>query len=160
MDMGNIWRLNTKTDGIKNYGQEGLLDFCKKEKIVGIGWSDPIFTTGLSSEIKEAVKLKEYIWNFHKKENRKTKSFSTASNVIVDRMKIGDYVWTRSNGIYWIAKVIGESKYMRNNTVYQDYDIGFYRNVEYFYKGLNISEVPGKIISSFASRSTIQKYIR
>lgn len=35
--MGNIWRLNTKTDGVETFGQEGLLKFCKNEKIVGIG---------------------------------------------------------------------------------------------------------------------------
>lgn len=154
--MKNIWRLNTKTNGIKKYGQKGLLDFCKKEKIIGIGWSNPYFTEGINENIKNANEIKNYIWNLIKQTDGKTRSFATAANIIVDRMNIGDYVWTRAEGVYYIAKVLSESKYHLNNQNYVDYDLGFYRNVEYSKKFFHESEVPGKIISSFAARNSTQ----
>lgn len=111
---------------------------------------------GLDKNIKDPKVIKSYIWNLYKKKNWKTQGFSTASNVIVDRMNIGDYVWTRSEGIYWIAKILEESKYIRNNEEYVNYDIGFCRKVKYSETGFHESEVPGKVISSFSARNSTQ----
>jgi len=154
--MKNIWRLNTKTNGIKDHGQKGLLDFCKKENIIGVGWSNPYFTEGMNKNIKDTKEIKNYIWNIIKKDDNRTKGFATATNIIVDRMNIGDYVWTRAEGVYYIAKVLSEPKYNLNNQNYINYDLGFYRNVEYSKKFFHESEVPGKIISSFAARNSTQ----
>ena len=158
--MKNIWRINMKTDGAnkENGGQEGLLKFCQKENIVGIGWSQmyPQFIEGYNGDKNNTENIKNYIWNKIKKDSGKTRGFSTASNIIVDRMNIGDYIWTREGGNYWIAKVISESKYMFNNQDYKNYDIGFYRNVEYSRRSFTVSEVPGKVIACFSARNSTQ----
>lgn len=156
--MSNIWRINMKTDGIKNVTQKQLTEFCRTEKIIAIGWSDPWFIEGIDPTILSSAKdVKNYIWNrIHENPGSKTRSFSAASNVIVDRMAIGDYVWTRAEGKYLLAKVVGEPLFLGNIDKFKHYDIGFCRKVKYLDKELTVSEVPGKIIASFSARSSTQ----
>lgn len=156
--MGNVWRINMKTDGIKNVTQKQLTEFCKTEELIAIGWSDPWFIEGIEHSILSSAKdVKNYIWNrINENPGSKTRSFSTASNVIVDRMAIGDYVWTRAEGKYLLAKIIGEPLFSGNIDKFKQYDIGFCRKVKYLDKELTVSEVPGKIIASFSARSSTQ----
>lgn len=153
---GKIWRINMKTDGIYKFEQQGVFDFCVKEGIIGIGWSRAISKDNFSEEVTNPKEIQTFIWNLLKDNNKKTRGFSTASNIIVDRMNIGDYVWTRVDSLYKLAKITSEAKYKRNNEEYIEYDIGFYREVEYYDQSFHISEVPGKIIASFSASSTVQ----
>ena len=155
--MSKIWRLNMKTDGARKYGQQKLFDFCKNENIIGIGWSMPNFIEGLDEKIEDVKQIKDYIRNLQKEQKKKTKGFSTASNVIVDRMNPGDFVWTRVDGTYKIAKILSEAKYMKKKSEYKKFDIGFYREAEYCERDFSLSEVPGKIIASFSARSSTQQ---
>lgn len=152
----NVWRLNMKTDGVYKHGQSNLLNFCINQKIVGIGWSSLDFKEKLDKNINNPKDIQNYIWYSYKNDKKSTKGFATASNIMIDRMSIGDYVWTRADGTYKIAKILSEVKYMKDNELYKDFDIGFYREVEYCNKNINISEVPGKIIASFSASSTVQ----
>ena len=152
----NIWRINMKTDGLKRYKQKDLLNFCIDQGITGIGWSSLDFKEKLDKNINNPKDIQNYIWYSYKNDKKSTKGFATASNIIIDRMSIGDYVWTRADGIYKIAKILSEAKYMKDNELYKDFDIGFYREVEYSNNNIRISEVPGKIIASFSASSTVQ----
>ena len=129
--MGNVWRVNMKMDGIKIYGQKGLFKFCEQENIIGIGWSSPSCTENLEKSVTDIHIVRDYVRAKVIELKWKIRSFSNGTNVIVDRMNIGDYVWTRYDGIYKLAKIVSEPMYMRDNKEYQDYDIGFYRKVEY-----------------------------
>ncbi len=156
MEGNKIWRINMKTNGVDKHGQSNLLNFCINQKIVGIGWSYLDFKEKLDKNINNPKDIQNYIWYSYKNEKKSTKGFATASNIMIDRMSIGDYVWTRADGTYKIAKILSEVKYMKDNELYKDFDIGFYREVEYCNKNIKISEVPGKVIASFSASSTVQ----
>ncbi|MDP0494112.1 MAG: hypothetical protein Q7K48_07430 [Fusobacterium sp. JB021] len=154
--MKNVWKLNIKTEGINKHDQDGLLKLWKKEKIIGIKWDDPFFIIGIDENMQDAKEIKNYVWSSIKQTGKSAQGFTIATNIIIDKMDIGDYIWTISEGLYYIAKVLTETKYRLSDQDYTDHNLGFYRNVEYSKKFFHESEVPGKIVSGFTERNSSQ----
>ena len=104
----NIWRINCKP-GEQILTQKDQFNFWLENGFVGIGWSSAEgFDKGFikNSNSKNQVKdVKDYIFQMHKKKGWKTQSFSTASNIFVDRMEIDDFIWVRCGNTYKLGKI-------------------------------------------------------
>lgn len=156
----NIWRINCKP-GEQILTQKDQFDFWLENGFIGIGWSSAEgFDKGFikNSNSKNQVKdIKDYIFQMYRKEGWKTQSFSTASNIFVDRMKIDDFIWVRCGNTYKLGKIVSECLYNFNSKIFKgNHQIGFYRKVEYLDRDFSESEVPGKIVASYRTRSTVQ----
>lgn len=150
----NLWRIN-----IKPSSKEGVnaREFCLNKKILGIGWavdgSDKMTWEEYNSKATKKYYYEDEI-NFKKKKG--SRSWKSAINIIKCNMRIGDLCWTRDkSGVYYLGRIIGKWEY-RGSQEYIDADIVNIRKCEWIKIGL-IDEVPGKVINSFAARSTVQK---
>lgn len=150
----NLWRIN-----IKPSSKEGVnpREFCLNENILGVGWVVD-GNDKMTWEEYNNKALKKYYYEdeitFKKKQG--SRSWKSAINIIKDNMKIGDLCWTRDkNGVYYLGRIMGEWEY-RGSKEYINADIVNIRKCIWVKIGL-IDEVPGKVINSFAARSTVQK---
>lgn len=150
----NLWRIN-----IKPSSKDGVNPrrFCLEKNILGVGWaigeSDNMTWEEYEDKALEIYYYEDKI-NFKKKHG--SRSWKSAINIIKYNMKIGDLCWTRDqNGVYYLGRIIGEWEY-KGTKEYIDADIVNIRKCVWIKIGL-IDEVPGKVINSFAARSTVQK---
>lgn len=150
----SLWRIN-----IKPSSKDGVNPrrFCLEKNILGVGWavgeSDNMTWEEYEDKALEIYYYEDKI-NFKKKQG--SRSWKSAINIIKYNMKIGDLCWTRDqNGVYYLGRIIGEWEY-KGNKEYIDADIINVRRCVWIKIGL-IDEVPGKVINSFAARSTVQK---
>lgn len=150
----NLWRIN-----IKPSSKDGINPrrFCLEKNILGVGWavgeSDNMTWEEYEDKALEIYYYEDKI-NFKKKQG--SRSWKSAINIIKYNMKIGDLCWTRDqNGVYYLGRIIGEWEY-KGTKEYIDADIINVRKCVWIKIGL-IDEVPGKVINSFAARSTVQK---
>ena len=148
----NIWRINCKP-GKQILPPKEQFKFWLEKGFEGIGYSsgegfDKNFEQPLESDYL-AKEVKNFIYNKIRNEGRQTVRFSTDSNIFVDRMQIGDYIWVRCENIYKLGKISSNGLYnLRLEKYDDDRQIEFYRLVEYLDKEFHESEVPGKIIAS------------
>lgn len=155
-----VWRINCKPGG-QILTQKDQFNFWIEEKFVGIGWSsaegfDEGFKRILNSD-NEIKSIQNYMKEKMISERKSTRTFSTASNILVDRMKIEDYVWTRLGNIYKLGQIKSNGLYNFNSEKFEpDRQIGFYREVEYLNNNFSESEVPGKVVASYRARNTVQ----
>ncbi len=157
----NIWRINCKPGSQLVEHKESFKKWIEKE-FVGIGWSkEENFLLGLENINISAHAIKEHIYESLKKSNYRTRSYITYTNILFNRMKKGDYIWTRCDGIYKLGIIIDENclynTYPNEDFIPNRYQIGFYRKVKWLKKDFVENEVPGKIIASFRNPSTLQK---
>ncbi|MCF2673824.1 hypothetical protein [Fusobacterium varium] len=157
----SIWRINCKP-GSKMVGHKESFEKWIEKEIIGIGWSkEEKFLENLNETYITIETIRKHIYTKLKDWNCKTRSYSSYTNILFDRMKKGDYVWIRYNGIYKLGIVEDECcSYNINpseNFIPDRYQIGFYRKVRFIAKDLNESEVPGKIVASFRNSSTLQR---
>lgn len=153
----NVWRINCKP-GNQMVNHKKSFDKWIEKGIIGIGWSkQENFLSGLEEIDISADEIRKYIY----KTLTKTKGYSTYTNILFEKMKKGDYIWTRCNGIYKLGIVTNESclynLYPNENFIPDEYQIGFYRKVKFLEKNFVESEIPGKIVASFRVPSTLQK---
>lgn len=155
--MKNIWRINCKP-GEQLYSQKNQFEFWIKEEIIAIGWSTAEGCTENLEDKNYTVKeIKDCMEKLHYEKKWKTKSFKAATNIFVERMEIGDYIWLRCGNTYKLGKIKSECFYNLNSKDFEDKrQIGFYRKVEYLNKDFSESEVPGKIVASYRARNTVQ----
>lgn len=157
----NIWRISCKPGSQLVEHKESFKKWIEKE-FVGIGWSkEENFLLGLENINISAHAIKEHIYESLKKSNYRTRSYITYTNILFNRMKKGDYIWTRCDGIYKLGTIIDENclynTYPNEDFIPNRYQIGFYRKVKWLKKDFVENEVPGKIIASFRNPSTLQK---
>lgn len=157
----NIWRINCKP-GKQILSQKDQFKFWIENGFVGIGWSsDEGFDKGyipIANSNYSAGDIKNFIYNGYREKKEKTQGFSTASNIFVNRMEKEDFIWVRCGNIYKLGKIKSEGLYNFNSKIFsRDRQIGFYRKVEYLDREFSESEVPGKIVASYRTRSTVQK---
>lgn len=156
----SIWRINCKP-GDRIISHKESFDKWLEKGFVGIGWSkEEKFLDGLNENISDIEIIRNHIFTKLKKENHKTKAFNSYANILFYRMKKGDYIWIRCNGIYKLGIVEDEiCSYNTNPSeefIPDKYQIGFYRKVKFLEKDFIESEVPGKIVASFRIPSTLQ----
>ena len=137
----SIFRINLKTSCRGTL--DDLFNFCKTNKIIGIGWQLDKVPKNLSD--CKNLGTKKY----------PGRAFSNAINRIGE-MKANDLVWTRHDGFYYICRVILPWRYNNSpNNVY--HDMTNIVGVDDFVKVGTIDEVPGKVVNSFRPPSTAQR---
>lgn len=156
----SIWRINCKP-GDRIVSHKESFDKWIEKGFVGIGWSkQENFLDGLDEKEQNIEIIRNHIFTKLKKDNCKTNSFTAYTNILFHRMKKGDYVWTRCNGIYKLGIVIDDICLYNLNPseefIPDRYQIGFYRKIKFLKKDFSESEVPGKIIASFRVTKTLQ----
>lgn len=153
----NVWRINCKPEA-QILKQNNQFEFWIKKGIAGIGWSSAEgFTEEYFDDKNNVLKLQEFIKRKYQVQQLSTKSFSTATNIFVTRMQKGDYIWVRCGNIYKLGKIKSEGLYNFDSEKFEpDRQIGFYREIDYLEKDFVESEVPGKIVASYRSQSTVQ----
>jgi hypothetical protein len=142
--MTNVWRLNIKTAA--KIGVDPRR-FCLDKNILGVGWQ--VNQSG-------SVDWEGYIAEARVKYKSRGRSFSVAINALKNRMKIGDLCWTRDHdGTYYLGKITSGWRY-ENSKENSDADVVNVRNCEWHRVG-TVDVVPGKVINSYISGSTVQK---
>ena len=142
--MTTIWRLNIKTAANKGVNPR---KFCLDKNILGIGWR--ISKSGVTS-------WNDYISEASDKYKKYGRKFSAAINAIKHRMKIGDLCWTRDHdGIYYIGRINGDWSYV-DDFDHLAADVVNIRSCSWHKVG-TVDVVPGKIVNSYISGSTVQQ---
>ena len=146
-----VWRLHLRTSFL-DYGhsQEELFEFCFKEGIIGVGWAQITNQIEAGENIESSIRNQAY-------EGYKDKPTPGIKAInAMNSMQVGDLIWTRCNGDYYLCKVNGrwiEQPYLEK---YIDYDITNYVPVTWLKIGME-DRVPGKVVSSFRPASAVQK---
>ena len=144
--MTTIWRLNIKTAAIKGINPR---QFCLKNNILGIGWK--ISKSG-------TVTWGDYISEAREKYKKHGRKFTAAINAIKHKMKIGDLCWTRDHdGTYYLGRVNGDWVYA-SDLDYLAADVVNIRSCEWYKVG-TVDVVPGKVVNSYISGSTVQRVL-
>ena len=106
--MGTVWRLQTRTDS--NDGKK-ISTYCREKSIAAVGWSindDQIKAYNAEAfdkiqSIRASIKSKDIYYKvleeynlFNIKAGKKIVAVET-----LERVKPGDYIWMRDNGIYY-----------------------------------------------------------
>ncbi len=138
-----IWRINLKSAAKAGVNPR---EFCLNNGIVGVGW--PIETA--ESEID---------WQTYEEQAKLTypnsQGFQRALKAFYHKMQIDDLVWTRdTKGEYYIGRITSDWRYDTSNEC-RNADIHNIRSCEWHKVG-TVEKVPGKVVSSFIPRATVQ----
>lgn len=139
MDAQNLWKMVLNTSG------QNAFRFCKEKSILGFGW--PLEKGTQPKTMDDYLLMAKAIYP-------KDRGLVVSTNAF-SNMKIDDLIWTRSNGIYYICRVIGGWKYSNNEDNFKA-DIPNTIACEFVEIG-SIENVPGKVINAFRARSTVQR---
>ena len=163
--MGNVWRLQTKTDSKDG---KKISTYCKEESIAAVGWSinddqikeynaeafDKIQSIRASIQSKDIYyKVLEEYNLFNIKPGKKTVAVET-----IKRVKPGDYIWMRDNGIYYLGRVNENSNFMYNcDKDALDFDAANQITGVKWERIGDESQVPGAVATAFIRGRTIQR---
>ncbi|MCR5118948.1 MAG: hypothetical protein K6B44_04930 [Lachnospiraceae bacterium] len=138
-----VWRIHIKPDIEAGFSRRDLLEFLKKEEIIGVGWSE-IKTRENSAEAirKEAVKYDD------------PSSAIKALNALRN-MQIGDLIWTRLDNEYYLCQVTDLWENSKPSEMHRRFDVTNYVSVKWSDIGLE-TKVPGKVLSSFRPPASAQ----
>ena len=145
----SIWRVHLKPDSEgKDYRE--LLEFCKNNEIIGVGWS------AVECCVDDYDTLKSEVY-------RLFPDGAQAALQAVNSMRslqTGDLIWTRVGGEafeYYLCRVGNRLWKDREITdIHKRYDICNYVSAKWIRIGKE-ENVPGKIVNSFCARRTIQR---
>ena len=163
--MGTVWRLQTKTDS-----EDGkkISTYCREKSIAAVGWSindDQIKKYNAESfdkiqSIRASIKSKDIYYKvleeynlFNIKAGKKIVAVET-----LERVKPGDYIWMRDNGIYYLGYVGNNLRYVYNPSIDAlEHDAANQiEDVEWKPIG-DESQVPGVIATAFIRGRTLQR---
>lgn len=138
-----VWRIHIKNDISDGYTRQDLFNFCKKEKIIGVGWGN--IKTRDNSE--DAIR-------------REAQSYSNSVAAVkalnaVRKMQINDLIWTRFDNDYFLCRVTDLWVNSKPNDEHYKFDISNYVSVEWLEIGME-QNIPGKVLSSFRPSSSAQ----
>ena len=138
-----VWRIHLKPDIEKGFDRFDLLEFCKKEKLIGVGW--------------EKIQTRENSEDAIHKEAEYYSDVTSAIKALnaMRKMQIGDLIWTRLDSVYYLCRVTGLWENRNPNEQHKRFDISNYVNVEWLEIGYE-QNVPGKVISSFRPAASAQ----
>jgi len=144
----SIYRIQLKANKGGTISDQELLEFCKKEKIIGAGWAK------VDCKTNDFGIIKSQCSHFYPGDKGAPKAIHTLS-----LMKPGDFVWTRSGGRgsdYYLCRVDKRVWINRNpKPEYYDYDVPNYVGCTWYYVG-NVDDVPGRVVNSFRASATVQ----
>jgi hypothetical protein len=143
-----IFRMNLKSEYNKEiFERKDLIDFCKNEEIIGVGWIEVTTTENSDDSIKK--QLSEHY-------NKSDASRGYTALKALKKMNINDLVWTRYDNIYYLCRVTQKWIDRTPTEKHDSFDISNYIGCEW----IEIGEewiVPGKVINSFVVPRTVQK---
>ena len=151
--MMTIWRVHLKTEPIKELNYADVLDFCKNNNIIGVGWSMIKGHTDEYAALHNEIELA-----FPGETKYITKTFKAINAIRL--MQPGDLVWTRIGGDasqYYLCQVDNLLWKDRNVTdEHKNHDIGNFVSAKWVHVGTEDC-VPGKVVNSFSVSRTAQR---
>ena len=163
--MKTVWRLQTRTDSKDG---KKISTYCKEESIAAVGWSinddqikeynaeafDKIQSIRASIQSKDIYyKVLEEYNLFNIKPGKKIVAVET-----IKRVKPGDYIWMRDNGIYYLGRVNENSNFMYNcDKDALDFDAANQITGVKWERIGDESQVPGAVATAFIRGRTIQR---
>ena len=163
--MGTVWRLQTRTDSKDG---KKISTYCREESIAAVGWSinddqikeynaeafDKIQSIRASIQSKDIYyKVLEEYNLFNIKPGKKIVAVET-----IKRVKPGDYIWMRDNGIYYLGRVNENSNFMYNcDKDALDFDAANQITGVKWERIGDESQVPGAVATAFIRGRTIQR---
>ena len=163
--MGTVWRLQTRTDS--NDGKK-ISTYCREKSIAAVGWSindDQIKAYNAEAfdkiqSIRASIKSKDIYYKvleeynlFNIKPGKKIVAVET-----IKRVKPGDYIWMRDNGIYYLGRVNENSNFMYNcDKDALDFDAANQITGVKWERIGDESQVPGAVATAFIRGRTIQR---
>lgn len=138
-----VWRIHIKTDKAQGLKREDLLDFCIKEKLIGVGWR------AIDTKVNDETIIREQA-QFYSDPTRAIKAMNA-----MRAMQINDLIWTRLGIKYYLCRVTGLWVDREPNEEHLKFDISNYVNVEWLEIGME-QDVPGKVVSSFRPPAAVQ----
>lgn len=146
----NVWRLQTKAN---------ICDYCLKNNIAAVGWSLLNITETERKNIKTFEDFEKYAKNTYEK-------YYSVKRLCND-IQIGDLIWMRDGGKYYLGRVGKNSKYKFDSSKEStELDSCNQRNsIEWCNKSFDESSVPvfdessvpGAVTTSFIKGSTLQR---
>lgn len=141
----SVWRLQLKVD-TGNYSFEETLNFCIKNNIIGVGWK-------IENKYDDYYKLRDEIYKHKDWKSGAFKGVNALRN-----MEINDLIWTRLGGDaskYYLCRVTKKWIDCSSVSEYEKYDLSNYVCCDWILVGTE-DKVPGKVVNSLYSRSTVQ----
>lgn len=138
-----VWRIHIKNDIESGYNRKDLLEFCQKEKLIGVGWGNITTRENSDSAIREQAR---------------TYSDPTPGIKALNamrRMQINDLIWTRLDSKYYLCRVTDIWEHSKPREEHYKLDIPNYVNVEWLEIGME-QDVPGKVVNSFRPAASAQ----
>ena len=143
--MFQVWRLNLKPDiRDANIELKDVLEFCKKNELLGVGWCDVTIRTDNDRELKSEIKrLYQY-----------DKGGGVRALKAMRRMIPNDLIYTRFGGEYYLCRV--KSKWIDSvpTDEHKRHGIANFLNVEWSSIETE-ANVPGKVINTFGPSATV-----
>ena len=163
--MGTVWRLQTRTDS--NDGKK-ISTYCREKSIAAVGWSindDQIKAYNAEAfdkiqSIRASIKSKDIYYKvleeynlFNIKAGKKIVAVET-----LERVKPGDYIWMRDNGIYYLGYVGNNLRYVYNPSIDALEHDAANQIEDVKWKPIgDESQVPGVIATAFIRGRTLQR---
>lgn len=150
----NIWRVHLKPALRDGRSYREILEFCYRNNIIGVGWSNLKTTTMDNNELKNEIE-KYYPGG------GKDEAFRAINTI--RKMKPGDLVWTRIGGdaseyyLCQVGNILWKDREVTEE--HQEHDIGNFVSAKWIYIGTE-DKVPGKVINSLAISRTAQSVSR
>ena len=93
-----VWRIHLRNDISAKYTRADLINFCKDENLIGVGWQNITTKKDSEASIKEqsVTDKGEYDMAGFKAVNTMRK------------MKVNDLIWTRWDGVYYLCRITSE----------------------------------------------------
>lgn len=142
----NVWRIHLKNSVKAPRTRQMLLQFCKDNKLIGVGWPAMKCRNTSRDAIRQDA-AKSY-------PNNPTPGFKAIN--AMSQMKVDDLIWTRLNGVYYLCRVTDLWVNSKPTDEHDAYDISNYISAEWCEIGLE-HNVPGRIVNSFTPSSSAQQ---
>lgn len=147
----NIWRVQLKPSSRDGINYREILKFCRRNNIIGVGWSNVTTRTMSNTDLKTEIE------KYYPGESKK--GAYRAINAI-RKMKPRDLVWTRIGGDaseYYLCQVGNLLWKDREVTIdHQLHDICNFVSAKWIYIGTE-DKVPGKVVNSLSISSSAQR---
>lgn len=163
--MGTVWRLQTRTDSKDG---KKISTYCREKSIAAVGWSindDQIKKYNAEAfdkiqSIRASIKSKDIYYKvveeynlFNIKAGQKIVAVET-----LKRVKPGDYIWMRDNGIYYLGYVGNNVRYKYNPSIDALEHDAANQLEDVVWKPIgDESQVPGVIATAFIRGRTLQR---
>ena len=142
------WRLQLKIHNPKYaHTFEETLNFCRENNAIGIGWY-------IANKYDDYNKLREQV-----KTNAGWGTGALKAINAMRKMEVNDLIWTRLGedaSQYYLVRIIKRWIDCPDIREFDEYDLSNYVAGEWINIG-KMDKVPGKVVSSLCSRSTVQR---